>query len=100
MKDSARYAKIVEWSDEDQCYVGSSPGLIYGGCHGTDEEALLPNFVKLSRKPSPFTTRMANHSLPPLQVVTLRTRCKTSDNEAVAAVAAETQKRHEGWVNR
>ena len=27
MKDSARYAKIVEWSEEDQCYVGSAPGL-------------------------------------------------------------------------
>lgn len=37
MKDSARYAKIVEWSEEDQCYVGSSPGLIYAGCHGADE---------------------------------------------------------------
>ena len=22
MKDSARYAKIVEWSEEDQCYGG------------------------------------------------------------------------------
>jgi hypothetical protein len=32
MKDSARYVKIVEWSDEDHCYVGSAPGLIYGGC--------------------------------------------------------------------
>jgi len=31
MKDSARYAKIVEWSEEDQCYVGSAPVLIYGG---------------------------------------------------------------------
>ena len=28
MKDSAKYAKIVEWSEEDQCYVGSAPGLI------------------------------------------------------------------------
>jgi len=28
MKESARYVKIVEWSEEDQCYVGSSPGLI------------------------------------------------------------------------
>lgn len=37
MKDSARYAKIVEWSEEDHCYVGSSPGLFYGGCHGDDE---------------------------------------------------------------
>lgn len=41
MNDSARYAKIVEWSDEDQCYVGSAPGLIYGGCHGTDEKAVF-----------------------------------------------------------
>ena len=37
MKESARYAKIVEWSEEDGCYVGSCPGLIYGGCHGDDE---------------------------------------------------------------
>jgi predicted RNase H-like HicB family nuclease len=37
MRDSARYAKIVEWSEEDQCFVGSAPGLLYGGCHGDDE---------------------------------------------------------------
>jgi len=41
MKDSTRYAKIVEWSEEDQCYVGSSPDLIFGGCHGPDEKAVF-----------------------------------------------------------
>lgn len=41
MKDSAKYAKIVEWSIEDQCYVGSAPGLILGGCHGTDEKQVF-----------------------------------------------------------
>lgn len=41
MKDGARYVKIVEWSEEDQCYVGSSPGLIYGGCHGSDEKEVF-----------------------------------------------------------
>ena len=41
MNESTRYAKIVQWSDEDQCYVGSSPGLIYGGCHGSDEKAVF-----------------------------------------------------------
>jgi len=41
IQESARYAKIVEWSDEDQCCVGSSPGLIYGGCHGSDERAVF-----------------------------------------------------------
>lgn len=41
MKDSARYAKIIEWSEEDQCYVGSAPALLYGGCHGVDEKAVF-----------------------------------------------------------
>jgi predicted RNase H-like HicB family nuclease len=41
MKESARYVKIVEWSEEDQCYVGSCPGLFYGGCHGDDEKKVF-----------------------------------------------------------
>lgn len=41
MKDSARYIKVVAWSDEDQCYVGTAPGLLMGGCHGDDEKAVF-----------------------------------------------------------
>ena len=41
MKESARYVKIVEWSEEDHCFVGSCPGLLYGGCHGEDEQAVF-----------------------------------------------------------
>ena len=37
MKTGDRYLKIVEWSEEDQCYVGSCPGLMHGGVHGSDE---------------------------------------------------------------
>ena len=37
MKKSDRYLKIVEWSEEDQCYVGTCPGLMLGGIHGDDE---------------------------------------------------------------
>jgi predicted RNase H-like HicB family nuclease len=47
MKDSARYAKIVEWSDEDHCYVGSAPGLIYGGCHGDDEKSVFEELCQI-----------------------------------------------------
>jgi predicted RNase H-like HicB family nuclease len=47
MKDSARYVKIVEWSEEDQCYVGSSPGLIYGGCHGADEKEVFDHLCRV-----------------------------------------------------
>jgi predicted RNA binding protein YcfA (HicA-like mRNA interferase family)/predicted RNase H-like HicB family nuclease len=47
MKESARYAKIVEWSEEDQCYIGSSPGLVYGGCHGADEKAVFEELCQV-----------------------------------------------------
>ena len=47
MKESARYVKIVEWSEEDQCYVGSSPGLIFGGCHGDDEKAVFNELCQI-----------------------------------------------------
>jgi len=47
MKDSAKYVKIVEWSEEDQCYVGSAPGLIYGGCHGSDEKEVFDELCQI-----------------------------------------------------
>lgn len=37
MKAIDRYLKIVEWSEEDGCYVGTCPGVVYGGVHGDDE---------------------------------------------------------------
>ena len=40
MKPSDRYLKIVEWSEEDGCYVGTCPGIIYGGVHGSDESEI------------------------------------------------------------
>ncbi len=47
MKDSARYRKIVEWSEEDQCYVGSAPDLMLGGCHGSDEKAVFDELCQI-----------------------------------------------------
>ncbi len=41
MNASNRYVKIVEWSEEDHCFVGSCPGLFFGGCHGDDEKAVF-----------------------------------------------------------
>jgi predicted HicB family RNase H-like nuclease len=37
MKASDRYLKLVQWSEDDQCYVGTCPGLMLGGVHGDDE---------------------------------------------------------------
>ena len=42
MKDTAKYAKVVAWSEEDQFYIGYAPGLIFGGCcHGDDEKTVF-----------------------------------------------------------
>jgi predicted RNase H-like HicB family nuclease len=37
----------VEWSDEDQCFVGSCPGLFYGGCHGDNEQAVFAELCQI-----------------------------------------------------
>ncbi len=47
MKDSARYLKIVEWSEDDNCYVGSAPGLVYAGCHGDDERKVFEELCQI-----------------------------------------------------
>jgi len=47
VKDSDRYVKIVEWSEEDQCYVGTSPGLVLGGCHGPDERVVFDELCRV-----------------------------------------------------
>ena len=47
MNTSARYVKIVEWSEEDQCFVGSCPGLFYGGCHGENEQEVFSELCRI-----------------------------------------------------
>jgi len=47
VKDSAKYIKVVEWSEEDQCFVGSSPGLLFGGCHGIDEQEVFNELCQI-----------------------------------------------------
>lgn len=38
---SDNYLKVVEWSEEDRCYVGTAPGLIIGGVHGKSQEKVF-----------------------------------------------------------
>ncbi len=47
MKESARYVKIVEWSDEDQSFVGQCPGIIGPCCHGDDEVEVYRNLCQI-----------------------------------------------------
>lgn len=47
MKEGARCVKIVEWSEEDNCHVGSCPGPFYGGCHGQDEQQVFAELCEI-----------------------------------------------------
>jgi predicted HicB family RNase H-like nuclease len=49
--------KIVEWSPEDSCYVGSAPPLVGRCCHGDDEAdvfrqlcAIVEDWLELHRR--------------------------------------------------
>jgi predicted RNase H-like HicB family nuclease len=64
MRESAKYVKIVEWSDEDQCYVGSAPGLIFGGCHGADERAVFDELCEIVEE-AIQTYKLDGKPLPP-----------------------------------
>ena len=37
MTRRVKYIKIVEWSDEDGCFIGYCPNIIGPCCHGDDE---------------------------------------------------------------
>jgi predicted HicB family RNase H-like nuclease len=47
MKKSDRYLKIVEWSEEDQCYVGRCPELMLGGVHGKNEQRVFAELCEV-----------------------------------------------------
>jgi len=47
VKDSARYLKLVEWSDEDGCFIGQCPGIIGPCCHGDDEATVYAELCQI-----------------------------------------------------
>jgi len=47
MKERDKYIKLVEWSEEDQCYVGSIPGWIGQCFHGEKEEKVYHELCQI-----------------------------------------------------
>lgn len=39
--------KVVEWSEEDGCYIGSAPPLVGSCCHGDTEEAVYQQLAAI-----------------------------------------------------
>ena len=46
-KDKDQYIKLVEWSEKDQCFIGSVPGFIGPCCHGKDEEKVFGELCQI-----------------------------------------------------
>ena len=47
MSKGDRYVKLVEWSDDDACFIDSCPELFYGGCHGADAKAVFSELCEI-----------------------------------------------------
>jgi predicted RNase H-like HicB family nuclease len=44
---AATYTKLVEWSAEDGCFVGSAPPIIGPCCHGDDEAKVYADLCQI-----------------------------------------------------
>ena len=47
MTEVAQYVKLVEWSGEDKCFIGSCPELFYGGCHGNNQREVFDELCQI-----------------------------------------------------
>lgn len=57
MNEKNKYIKLVEWSNKDNCFVGSIPGWIGKCCHGDDEykvykelDRILDEWIEIYKK--------------------------------------------------
>ena len=50
MKCNHNYLKIVEWSEEDQCFVGTCPEIMLGGVHGDCKEKVILELCQVIRE--------------------------------------------------
>jgi predicted HicB family RNase H-like nuclease len=63
-KLASRYIKIVEWSEEDNCYVGRCPELFSGGTHGNDETKVYAELCAIVEEV--VADRLAEGKKPPV----------------------------------
>ncbi len=47
MKLADKYVKLIEWSEKDQCFIGSCPELFYAGCHGNNPREVFSELCEI-----------------------------------------------------
>ena len=95
MKDSTKYVKIVEWSEEDHCYVGSAPCLIYGGCYGSDEKEVFDELCRIVEEAIELYRKDGKPLPPQLPDATLQPKCRPSHNNRL-----EKNRQDRRWLSR
>ena len=55
---------IINVPEEDSCFVGTCPGLFYGGCHGSDEKQVFAELCQIVEETIQLYKK-DKHSLPP-----------------------------------
>ncbi len=63
MRKTDRYLRIVEWSEEDRCFVGRCPELMFGGVHGPNEQQVYAELCEVIEE-WVATSKAKNESLP------------------------------------
>ena len=61
MNVAARYVKLIEWSEEDQCFVAAAQVFFTGVVTAMTSNLSLPNFARLWKKQSSCTKRKTSH---------------------------------------
>ncbi|HUS37494.1 MAG TPA: toxin-antitoxin system HicB family antitoxin [Verrucomicrobiae bacterium] len=61
-KLAAKYPKFVEWSEEDQCFIGRCPMLFDGAIHGQDEAKVYKELCETAEE---WITILENDRTPP-----------------------------------
>jgi predicted RNase H-like HicB family nuclease len=64
MKESDKYAKVVEWSEEDGCYVGTAPGSSMVAATGPDKQAVYEELCQIVEETIELY-KQDNEPLPP-----------------------------------
>ena len=61
MSESAKYIKIVEWSDEDESFIGYCPGIIGPCCHSDIEVEVYRQLCEIVDELLAHAQKKINH---------------------------------------
>lgn len=84
MTDADRYLKLVRWSDEDNCYIGTCPGFFHGGVHGDNEHEVYRELCEVVEEWIEILSEEGKPLPPATATPACLSRCESVLTEAMA----------------